>query len=391
MNGIKPFFFTLFVLVFAGTSLAQINLSGGSGLPNVQTAWGLDPGTLIMNSNARLYGASATPAGRSSFTVWDVNGRLNFSYGLSKHLEISATPVVYQDANLPSNKVSAPHEVFLSTKFGSFTSPGRTLTYGVAASARIPTGDAQNVAFERYASEGVGWGLSGLLSYSNDPLYPTDATNFHMNLGYWNHNDVGSELVGSGATAITPDKVSQELLYGVGLQIPRETMAFTLEIHGNAFLKKPPAAAYSRENYLYFTPGVSYQPVKWVSLNLGIDLRLINTGDETTYAAGTPGADRTLPGSQPNYPGWRINFGTSFNLLQATAHRDSEREMLMRKAESRRELFEEIVREQRDTESAEAELERIRAERIRAEKELERLRRILEDETPSATEDEKEK
>jgi len=41
-------------------------------------------------------------------------------------------------------------------------------------------------------------------------------------------------------------------------------------------------------------------------------------------------------------------------------------------------MFEKIIREQRATESAEAELERIKAERVRAEKELARLRRILE-------------
>ena len=58
----------------------------------------------------------------------------------------------------------------------------------------------------------------------------------------------------------------------------------------------------------------------------------------------------------------------------------SERDLLMQKAQSRRELFEQIIREQDETESAEAELERIRAERIRAEKELERLRRVLEGE-----------
>ena len=52
----------------------------------------------------------------------------------------------------------------------------------------------------------------------------------------------------------------------------------------------------------------------------------------------------------------------------------------MQKAESRRELFEQIIKEQRETESAEAELERIKEERRKAERELERLRQILEGE-----------
>jgi len=53
-------------------------------------------------------------------------------------------------------------------------------------------------------------------------------------------------------------------------------------------------------------------------------------------------------------------------------------DVLLQKAKNRRKLFEKIIQEQRVTESAEAELERIKAERVRAEKELERLRRILE-------------
>ncbi|MCH7755622.1 hypothetical protein IH970_10945 [candidate division KSB1 bacterium] len=59
-------------------------------------------------------------------------------------------------------------------------------------------------------------------------------------------------------------------------------------------------------------------------------------------------------------------------------YRPNQRDVLLQKAENRRELFEKIIREQRATESAEAELERIKAERVRAEKELARLRRILE-------------
>ena len=90
------------------------------------------------------------------------------------------------------------------------------------------------------------------------------------------------------------------------------------------------------------------------------------------------GVDPTLANGQPNYPGWRVNFGTHFSLTPAKIYRPNHRDILLQKAENRRELFEKIIKEQRATESAEAELERIKSERVRAEKELERLRRILE-------------
>ncbi len=378
---------SLAVLFFTAVSaLGQVNLSGGTGLPNVQSAWGLQQGYLIVNSNSRVFGQSTSPAGRSPFTVWDVTGRLNVSYGLSEHFEISANPIVYQDVNKASYSFSAPHDIFLSMKAGSFVSPGRSVAYGVSVATRIPVGDTHNIPFERYATDRVGWGLTGLLSYSKDPLYHDQATSLYVNIGYWNHND-------AGALSSTASGMSQELLYGLAVQMPKGKMSFSFELHGNAFLHEPPAVAYSRESYLYFTPGASYRPIKWLSVNLGLDLRLIDSADKTSYSSinNNVGVDRTMSDSQPNYPGWRFNFGTTFNLLPTSSYRMSERDVLMRRADSRRELFEEIVREQRETESAEAELERIRAERIRAEKELERLRRILEGETPQANEEKEEK
>lgn len=363
---------------------AQINHSGGSGMPNVQSAWSLDQGYLLMDTNTRVYGTTSKPANRAAYTVWDVSGRVNFSYGLGNHVEVSASPVIYQDVNQAGNKISAPHDLFMSVKVGSFSSPSRSVAYGISGAVRIPTGDADNVAFERYSPNRVGWGLTGLLSYSGDPLYPELATNIHVNLGYWNHNDVGADLTGANEESTIPDAMSQELLYGFGLQVPKDKVSFTAEVHGNFFVQRPPRVAYSRENYMYITPGISVQPLKWVSVNLGIDLRLLESKDETSYSQDNFGIDRTLPNHQANYPGWRVNFGTTFNILPTSSYRMSEREILMQKADSRRELFEQIVREQRETESAEVELERIRGERVRAEKELERLRKILEDETQKA-------
>jgi len=115
-----------------------------------------------------------------------------------------------------------------------------------------------------------------------------------------------------------------------------------------------------------------------MSLSLGADLRIFESSDKTLYAPAAAGIVRTLASAQPNYAEWRLNFGTHFSLLPTQMYRPNQRDVLLQKAENRRELFEKIIREQRATESAEAELERIKAERVRAEKELARLRRILE-------------
>ncbi len=356
---------------------AQANFNGGLGLSYVQSAWNLERGVFTLSSNTRLFGKVANYQDGTALTVWDISGRISLNYGIGKHFEVSATPIIYQDTNLPGEKVSSPDDIFLSLKMGSFETANTAVTYGVSLSSRIPTGDQANVPFEPYSSSRLSFGVTTMLSYAMDPLYPEHATNFHLNLGYWNHNDVGAELVPGGTISTRPGSMTQELFYGVGVRIPQEIFDYALQVYGNAFLQSPPASAYSRENYLYFSPAVYYKPLKWMNLNLGIDVRLSSVSDKTVYASDGTGARRTLPENQPNYPAWRLNFGTSFSLQPSSSYRTRERDLLMQKAESRRELFEQIIREQRETESAEAELERIRAERIRAEKELERLRAIL--------------
>ncbi len=368
------------LLAIGSVAQAQTNFNGGIGLTYVQSAWNLERGVFTVNTHSRVFGKSANYTDRSPLMIWNISGRINLNYGIGRHFEISATPIIYQDTNVGGEKVNSPDDIFLSIKAGSFTSPTSSLTYGATLSARLPTGDSRNIPFEPYSSARLGFGITGLLSYSMDPLYPEHAPNFHFNLGYWNHNDVGAELVAGGEVSTQPTSMTQEVLYGAGVKIPKALFDFTFELVGNAFFQAPPSAAYSRENYLYFTPAVHYKPLKWMSMRAGVDLRISKADDKTFYADDRSGVTRTLPGEQPNYPGWRLNLGTSFSLQPSGSYRAKERDLLMQKAESRRELFEQIIREQRETESAEAELDRIRAERVRAEKELQRLRSILEGE-----------
>ncbi|MFQ5824114.1 MAG: hypothetical protein ACE5JB_08685 [bacterium] len=370
-----------FLIVLIGGALlrpsiinAQINFNGGRGLVYVQSAWTLDQGFLTLRALTRSYGKVGNFP--QAITIWDVTGRFSVNYGLGKHIEVAISPIVYGDTNRGGDGFNAPDDLFLTVKFGSFNSPGSPVTFGFAFNSRFPTGGTHNIPFEPYSSDHVGWGITSLLTYSRDPLYPEEATNVHFNLGYWNHNDVGTSLSSRSGSGTTPESMSQELIYGVGINIPKENFDFSVEIYGNKFLQKPPAAAYSRENYLYLTPTVFYEPNRWFTMHLGVDFRITKPADKTDYSL----VGRNLPNSQPSYPGWRVTMGTKFTLLPTTVYRVNERDILMQKAETRRELFEQIIKERRSTESAEAELQRIKTERLRAEKELERLRRILEGE-----------
>jgi len=264
----------------------------------------------------------------------------------------------------------------LRMKIASFGQRGSAMSYGIELGTRIPTGDVHNVPFQPYSSGKVSFGAIGLASYARDPLYPEDALSMHFNLGYWNHNDVGEQLTSMPGSALVTS-MTQEFMYGVAMILPSERFNFRFEIFGNGYINAPPTSAYSREAVAYFSPGVSYKAYRWMSLDFNTDIRLTGNSDETSYAGGL--SDLSSKGL-PNYPAWRTTVGVKLTLLPTSLYSASERDLLMRKAESRRELFEQIIKEQRETESAEAELERIKDERRKAERELDRLRRILEGE-----------
>lgn len=378
MNRVRLIFVFLVAVAIVPTLLnAQLIFNGNRGLNYVHSAWNLDPGFLTAKLYSRGYGTNVTGG---SARIWDVNGRLNINYGISKHFEVGLKPILYEDTNVGSQMTNTPGDVFLSLKYASLGSAGSAFKYGFMVNTKVPLGTIHNIPFESYSVKRIGFGATGIVTYSMDPLYPEEAANIHLNIGYWNHNDVGAELIEGGAASTQPGSMSQEILYALGVRVPKSKFQFSAELYGNAFLQAPPPAAYSRESYLYFSPSVDYKFSRWMSLSLGVDLRILNSRDATLYEPAVGGASRTLANSQPNYAGWRINFGTHFNLLPMRVYRPNQRDLLHRKAESRRELFEKIIKEQRATESAEAELERIKAERIRAEKELERLRKILEGE-----------
>jgi hypothetical protein len=365
----------LVILLFDFTpSLLALGLNGGNGLTYIKSAWNLKPGYLTLYGKTRFFGKVASLADQASaITFWDVQGAFSINYGISDHIELAISPIMYQDNHKGGTGYNFPDDLFLGLKFGSYNLKGSSLTWAISLDSRFPTAEYHNVPFEPYSAGTIEWGFTGMLTYSRDPLYPDDNLNIHANFGYVNHNDVGQKLSQLSNDDVSVTNMSQQLLYGIGMKIPSSEFDFSVELYGNKFLQKPPrATAYSLEDYIYLSPGVSYRAYRWLTLNFTTDLRLSSDKDESIYTFSSPIPD------MPNYPSWRINLGMNIILLPTSVYKLSDKDILMRKAESRRELFEQIIKEQRETESAEEELERIKEERRKAERELERLRRILE-------------
>ena len=372
----KPAVVFLFLLLIVNASLAVV-INGGRGLPHTRAAWVQQKGYLTTLGHTRFWGKvhqyQADGIEKAS-TVWVVQGLVNVVYGLGDHFDLSVAPIIYQDVH-QGNTEMYPGDTFVELKIGSFGPKANSISWGITLNSRFPTGDRYNVIYEPYSAGKVEFGFKGLVSYATDPLYPEEALNVHANLGYLNHNDVGQILVPNldeGYPENTVLKTSQEMLYSVGLMFPTKDFNYSAEIYGNFWLQKPPGGAASREPYAYINASVTYNPYRWFSFIVGGDYRLTADKDETLIPW------RMATNDLPNYCTWRVNIGAKFTLLPTSIYHSSERDVLMQKAESRRELFEQIIRERRETESAEEELERIRDERRKAERELERLRKILE-------------
>lgn len=373
-------FAAILLLVFLMGEGQAWDANSGRGITRVKAAWVTETGRLTMLNYSHFWGQVVqvgSGSNKTAYTIWDVQGLVGLNYGLGKHFELAITPIVYQDTQRGGTGGDYPHDLYVALKVASFGSKASSLNYGVSFNSRFPTGEAHNIRYvPTYSAGKPAFGITGLVSYATDPLYSDDSMNMHFNFGYMHHNDVGQKLTDDPLDTEVL-QTSQELEYGLGISLPTNDFNYGLEFWGNLWwLQKPPETAAAREYYLYATPSISYKPYRWLSFTVSADYRLTADKDETT----SPFAEKLIADT-PNYPTWRISAGIKLILLPTSVYRISERDILMQKAESRRELFEQIIRERRETESAEEELERIKDERRKAERELERLRRILEGQT----------
>ncbi len=361
-----------FLIVSFGSAFAQEH-SGGDGLIYVHSAKTIGKGYLNTYFHTRFFGKLGKTA-TSAATYWDVQGSFALNYGLNNRMELQIFPILYQDTNQGKPGYNIPDDLFLKLKIGSLGDPESSLKFGVQVFTRIPTAKLHNIIYEPYSAGTPEAGFTGLMSYFKDVSYPEDNYSLHFNLGYLFHNDAGDKLTDNPRDTVFAKSISSELTYGFGVRYPFDKWDITLELNGNAFLQRPPVTAYSRENYFYFTPGVRYKVLRWLNIDFAADLRMTPDKDETQY-----GFVHRLPLTLPStWPDWRVHLAVQAFILPTSMRKESERDILMKKAASRRELFEQIVREQKETEAAEKELERIKEERRKAETELQKLRELME-------------
>lgn len=378
----------LFLLLFIGVVTYQSSATpktGGNGLIYLTGAKVLPAGYLQFYGSTRYFGQVAKST--TSYTFWNVQGAASLNLGISSHFELAVTPIIYQDTNRGEDETKGgyniPDDLLIGLKVASFGAMESPFVFGGMLTTRFPTGDLHNVIYEPYSAGTMEVGLTGLVSYYKNPVFPEEDWAVHANLGFINHNDAGEDLVpdvnSEGLDNPTPDAWSSELLFGLGFIYPAGTFDFSAEINSRFFIQQPPKTAYSREHVTYMTTGIYYKPYRWLTVEMGVDFKLFSGEDETEYAPVTP-----LPPPPSDFPksyaSWRGILGVKVAILPTHLYSSSETEMMRQRAADRKEVLERMLRGQQETEDAESELAKIRAERKKVEDELQRLRKLLEEE-----------
>jgi hypothetical protein len=370
------------LLFFAGAAIHAQGLFpvGGRGLQHLNAAWVQNRGQLALHfSTGSYYHTAKLPKSGAKpefVTYWDVQGGIAFHFAATRRMEFSLSNIIYQDTHPDNKGANLPDDLFLAMKFGSFGGMRSKVKVGFMTTARIPLAKQHNIFFEPYSAGNIEFGVLGLLSYSKDVLIHENGFNFHLNLGMWHHNDVGKLLVGTRTDTFAVLTPSQAFLWGAGFAIPSHQFDFTMEVFGRNFLARPPVTAYSREDFAYLTPGVTYRPVYWAAINVGVDIRLTPDKEKTFYVAGLDPVNPDLP----SYPDWRARLGARI-ALNRPAPPPGQKPLFVsssgRLVPMQKDLEEQLREEKRKTETAEDELEKIRSERKRMESMLARLRTLL--------------
>ncbi len=372
---------SLLLLVLFTTVAFSQPPNGSKSLIHTQTARTFDSGRLEVHSNMNFFTRATdflgdnTPQDFKAVNYWLVAGNLAFTYGIMDNLDLTIASRLYQDTHY-ENEYNLPGDVFASLKVGSFSFANRHMYGALLSTFRFATGEEHNYPFAEYASGAVEYAFTGALSYYLDPYLPERSFNAHLNVGWWNHNEASQVVyTQTNGTELKASQNSTELQYAVAFSYPTAMFNYNFELFGTAFLAQPDEYIYSRENYMYVTPSIRYKAFSWLSMDLGIDIAIINPDDETSGVPAKTNPDLNLP----NYAAWRAYMGLNLTLLPFTSNARSETEVERDEFNKRVEFFQKIVEERERSEDIQEELDRLKEERQEAENELEELKQIMEE------------
>jgi hypothetical protein len=375
-------FSTAFVLLGIQNIFAQLP-NGEKTLLHTQTGKVYPKGQLGIYSNMNFYSkigdflGDAKPADFESINYWLVQGNFVLTYGLMDHFDFSLGVRLYQDTHNPTEEFNSPDDVFLTLKAGSFSFARNHFTQAVLTSFRIPTGEVHNYPFTEFAPESFQYGLMYALSYYADPYLPDRSFNAHFNAGFWSYNEHGSLLYQrSNGEKINATVNSSDFRMAMAFAFPTGVFDFRLELTGMLFLSEPNSEVHSAEEWAFLSPSIRYKPINWVAIDFGVDFRISSGDRNSTSGIPDPSVSLDLP---PNFPDWTVQLGLNLNLNLLSDNVISDLSYEEKRAREKVEMFEAVVLEREKSESVQDEIENLKKVRKEAEKEIDELKKILDD------------
>lgn len=366
----------IILLICVQNVLAQLP-NGEKSLIHTQTGKTYSKGQFGIYSNLNFYSKigdalGSVPANFQATNYWLVASNLVLTYGVSDHFDVTAGIRLYQDTHY-ENEYNFPDDIFLTVRAGSYNFGRNRFSQAGLASVRIPTGEVHNYPFTEYTTNSVEFGFMYALSFFNDPYLPNRSFNAHFNAGFWFYNEYGTKLYKN----LKSDVNSSDYRMALAFVFPTALFDFRLEMTGMLFLQKPDSYVYSAEEWAFLTPSIRYKPFNWMAVDLGVDFRMSPKDRNNTSGIPDPSTTLDLP---PNYPDWRVQMGLGFNLNLIGGSATSDLSYEQSRARKKVEMFEAVVNEREKTESVQGEIENLKKVRQEAEKEIDELKKILDEE-----------
>ena len=333
--------FGLALAISAPCSRAQVTLSGGKGNLRIHDAGNVYPGTLVLNMVYSGYGVKT----KSGSFGEDHTLNTSLTLGLSERFEWFGHFVPYQD---DQQHIWGPiGDTRTGLKF-SFEPMNRAVQFGLLGSLFFPTAPNHNVMYEPFTADAYGWGVTGLVTFdlkNSSGAFPIKSS---INFGY-RDLDWGDRYF--------LDR-KDLLIAGLDLKFPIRSSIFYSELNGEFFFNHTDRVAF-HQNLIRFTQGFRFLGPGNLIFDLAADIELgryVPTEKERALAG-----RRGRPFLK-DYADWKILIGVSY---RTTLFRHLSR-------------AERLQKEQRQREDDK--METIRSKREKVAKELEELRKKLEQE-----------
>ena len=321
------------VLIIGNTlsSEAQISLRGGRGLLRVQDGETAEKGDLYLSAFGSTFLKKQPGFGH---LLKDYHLSLNATYGLTNSLEFSTRFVAYQDDQVHIWGPIGDTEIGMKLKLP--LGEQRTFNFSLRNYLILPTGAGQNLQFEPFTTDNVGWsgGMASSLDLQNFFLTPLK---LYLNGGYIDRN-TGDELFTSEI---------DQVYWGGGLKFLIKNTILFWEYYTEQFFNRTDEVTFS-ENYQVSSQGVAFLGPQNLVFTIASDINLARPTDKTFF----------VPKELAH---WKIWIGISKHIpLKKMLHEMAEKERNEKK------LQEELRKQQE-----------IKKQRTEAEQELKRMQELL--------------